>query len=150
MDAHLSLIEKLEKCTGPGRELDARIWLLVGDELGSEWSLNGTEPIRPRKISNGRHMESALDKYPDDINGICLSWRVPLFSSSIDAALTLIPEGRKWRVGSHTTPIWDGFHAAIYADKVGDILAGQTHEGWCKSTPAIALCIASLRARSAA
>lgn len=57
-----------------------------------------------------------------------------LFTSSIDAALTLVPEGRIWSIGKILKA--DGFVAVL--DKTR-----QSHDG---ATPAIALCIAALEA----
>jgi hypothetical protein len=111
------IVERLEKATGPDRELDALVY--VG------------------------HYRSA---YPDETDAARIEYALrcaPHYTSSIDSAIMLVPRGRKWRVGSHATTIWDGFYAAICPD----ILSGKTHESWCKSTPAIALCIAALKAR---
>lgn len=54
------------------------------------------------------------------------------FTSSIDAALTLVPEGYGWNLQGNT----NSFYAVVrgYKNKVSP-------------TPAIALCIAALRAR---
>lgn len=62
---------------------------------------------------------------------------VPHYTTSVDAALTLVPEGMRWTCGfsnhvPHNAQVWTstGFY-----------------EGECDSNRAIALCIAALKAR---
>ena len=62
------LIERLEKATGPDRELDALIWYAVVER-----------PAAGEKIDR------------DMVN------RWPTYTASIDAALTLVPEGMRRR-----------------------------------------------------
>ena len=68
---------------------------------------------------------------------------IPEWSTSLDAALTLVPEG--WFV--------DGDQTHQYVD--GQWQWGLYHQdeelavhGWCKPSPALALCIAALYARA--
>jgi hypothetical protein len=66
---------------------------------------------------------------------------VPQFTSSIDAALSLVPEGLVWDISSGTKaglpdPPW----AALWSDDLDVAADGKT--------PALALCIAALRARA--
>lgn len=108
------LIERLEKATGPSRELD----LAIAQHLppSTEYSLTTVQ------MRGGRPP-------------------VPSFTSSIDAALTLVPEG--WR----TTHAYGGgdywWHwnltkdAKEYDEK--NFASGKNKH------PAIALCIAALR-----
>jgi hypothetical protein len=112
MDA---LIARLEKTKRPTRKLDVEIGCLVRDfnpaELGiDEIGVPG----------------SGWTPDPDE-------W--PLYTSSIDAALALIPPW-SWRVGN--LPSGRGF-----AD-LGTQSSLQCVEG---ATPALALCIAALKAR---
>lgn len=61
--------------------------------------------------------------------------KLPPFTSSLDAALTLVPEGLMWSVGTNG----DGrYRADVWTDVV-EIGIG--------CSPAIALCIAALEAR---
>jgi hypothetical protein len=60
---------------------------------------------------------------------------VPRYTESLDAALTLMPEGYRWELGVHPNL---GFCAEVWTDLV--------HRGF-GSIPAIALLIAILRAR---
>ena len=59
------------------------------------------------------------------------------YTESIDAALTLVPEGCAWHVGCEIdfTPTARVWGHDVHADEFG-------------ATPVIALCIAALRARS--
>lgn len=103
------LIAKLESAEGPSRELDA--------EIG--------------KI---------LHPNPDDIGDLCSrygDWPGP-FTSSLDAALTLVPEGYWWTAGDCRREK----HARVAPEAVDD----DGHEAF-SATVAIALCIAALRAR---
>lgn len=128
-----SLIERLEKAEGPDRELDADIAAAVlGGEI--QWlqtAMTGDAfPVR---------------KYPskDHIRGF---GREPVqrYTSSIDAALTLVPEGFKWKAGySRYVP-----HNAEIQDYRANPVLG-VFVGECDSNRAIALCIAVLRAQAA-
>lgn len=60
----------------------------------------------------------------------------PHYTTSLDAALTLVPEGREWSV----TYLWDG--------RCGGTCDGH-HADFKGATPALALCIAALKARQA-
>lgn len=67
-----------------------------------------------------------------------------LFTHSIDDALTLVPEGFKWRCGyGRLVP-----HNAVVVDYAERGLGSFVGE--CDSNRAIALCIAALKARSVA
>lgn len=63
----------------------------------------------------------------------------PMFTASLDAALTLVPEGHKWVLHS------DGCAGVKLCD-MGDDDDLPTGEDWA-ATPALALCIAALKAR---
>lgn len=114
-----SLIEKVGKLTGPGREVDAEIALATG------WRQE------PHVDGNWRSPQG-------------LFVGLPFFTKFIDAALTLVPEGFKWKVGysrfvDHVAELRD------YRDKplLGTFIGESDHNR------AIALCIASLKARLA-
>lgn len=111
-----SLIERLEKAEGPDRELDEELALISGCERKDHWwKVNGAW-------------------------GLAL----PAFTSSVDAALTLVPEGFKWKAGySRYVP----HNAGIQDYRANPVLG--VFVGECDSNRAIALCIAVLRARSA-
>jgi hypothetical protein len=141
----LALAARCEVATGADRELDARIWCEVGNDLGYDDPPQRhrlMRPLQPRICIMGRWLGSALDKYPEDIEGVAYNWRVPKFTTSLDAALTLVPAGMQWNYDSHygmarIFHYWDG-HEGPECSEYGA-------EG---STPALALTAASLRARS--
>lgn len=109
------LVAALEAATGPSRELDARIWL------------EAVEKPRPG------------DKLDKDIIG-----RWPHYTASLDAALTLVPEG-------YTRSLYFGGNWPAEAKlwRHHDYSGQQDIEAEAK-TIALALCIAALRARGAA
>lgn len=115
------LIAALEKATGPSRELDLAI---------CRGALN-SEPLG--------HAAGMDD-------GLLLMQRVglyPRYTSSIDAALTLVPDGMRWRVFGVPTA-----GKAFASCKTGSTLDPATEE-WeaVAPTPALALCIAALKAQ---
>lgn len=105
-----SLITRLESLDGPCQRMDIHIVEMV---LG--WV--------PSTIIHDW-------KKPDGT----VTQMVPKFTESIDAALTLVPEGRLWSVGSRV--------------KVSGYVAVMNNSGvsYHGPTPAIAVCIASLKA----
>ena len=126
------LIAALEKADGPDRELDALIWLLVNYpdwRKHKDWrKTNGwAEESRP---------SSMVSYYTAD--GLGGSGSANHYTASIDAALTLVPEGWSWSV-DHLLGQKPG---AVLNNKPFSKTAIAT-EG---ATPALAICIAALRA----
>lgn len=69
---------------------------------------------------------------------------LPRFTASLDAAMTLVPEGWFWRVG-HST-LYDGWAAL---NRVHPDHCNREDEAFAKAaTPALALCAAALRSLS--
>lgn len=147
------LIKRLEEATGPSRELDAEIWLAV--EPGAtrdQWSYTHE--------ATGRVCH--VDETRDAARRLVL---VPSYTSSLDAALTLVPEGFGWNCGMPLPKYMARFWASVFREKTaeerqsGNIHAGSFYQHGpdrgtalkadeYSATPALALCIASLRARS--
>jgi hypothetical protein len=124
-DVDANLIERLEKLTGPDRGFDDIIAEAAGytKHFGNTgrtyltWSTPGGEYI-----------------------GVA-----PRFTGSIDAALTLVPKG--WQVEQLTwQPIPSGLVVAFIGN-FGDGPLYKTTSNDLPAPPAIALCIAALRAR---
>jgi hypothetical protein len=116
---HLSgIIERLEKANGPDRELDAEIHRAITPLL-SDTQID-------QKVSGwlfgGDHAQPTL---------------APFYSKSIDAALTLVPSG----YGAVSMSIGEG-------ERGSSARLGHPYVHGNAKTPAIALCIAALRARS--
>lgn len=108
------LIARLEAATGPSRDLDAGIAALC----------HPTDDQQYAAFENGRD-------YPD------------VYTSSLDAALTLVPEG--W--GLYSLGQCDEW----WESEIGDASRAAS-EWWYghSKTAAIAICIACLRARASA
>lgn len=129
------LIERLEKATGPDRELDGDIAAAL--------------KLHPKGWRRGVKEASATASWwsKDDRD----RYDAPPVTKSIDAALTLVLEGWSWNVTGGDLSA-EGKPYACIASK--DVIGGP--EPWLEerdvkeataSTPAIALCIAALRAR---
>jgi hypothetical protein len=84
----------------------------------------------------------------DTIQWLCVPQKdhtinAPRFTKSIDAALTLVPEGYGWSISDYRNN-QAGLCAFVHPpDPKRDLFRSNE----TRSTPAIALCIASLRAR---
>jgi hypothetical protein len=121
------LIAALRAATGPGRELDARIAVLEGAEIhDGDWMLVTSFDGRPK---------SAVVPVPD-------------YTGSIDAALTLVPEGLQWGVNTHPPDelFNPGGAQAFVSDMV--MTEGGVYAHSDAATPALALVIAALEARA--
>ena len=116
------LIARLEKLTGPDREVDAEIFAEITGNVRSQdyWRFTGLR-------TKGEADDVAFSAY--------CKYRALRYTASLDAALSLVPEGWEWELS---------WLAGVAAAKIGDPLLYL--EGEAK-TPAIALCIAALKAR---
>ena len=124
-----ALIARLEKASGADRQLD---WEIATKVMGMK-PAEGNQPDWTLAMAYDGYAEDALRP-------------TPYYTASIDAALTLLPDGRGWLLGrGHLTLTEPPYGARICSISDPDIEYG-VGEG---STPAIALCIACLRARSA-
>jgi hypothetical protein len=119
------IIERLERASGPDRELDIAI-LKATDANGYLIEDDGTILV-----------ECDMGEGPGWFN---IGYEVPTFTASIDSALTLVPANHDW---------------SLHADN-GEAIAGcmPSSEDGCDiadcpgATPAIALCIAALKAHA--
>jgi len=122
----LALVERLDALAEPTRETDGEIAKLI---LG--WTYEKKERCRqPYWFKPGAEWYSREEKGP------------PRYTSSIDAAMTLVPDGFKWKVG-YTMHV---SHVAELRDYRDQPILG-TFIGECDSNRAIALCIAAMKAR---
>ena len=132
--ALLELAEHCEKAEGPDRALNALIHEATGREFVMEyWSEADTEPQRN------------------------LSY-VPTYTASIDAALTLVPEGWDWLVRNDVNE--PTAFANVSRPDANNVLgrwdeerqcftgSGEGHNYADAATPALALCAAALKARA--
>lgn len=120
------LIERLEKATGPDRELD----LAIGEAVGEA---NHSGPAHHRPFREwAKH-----------------------YTASIDAALTLVPEGwwmtlDRYVISDEPEPspmAWRAWLRKIEGDLDGDGPVYHRKHFSPAPTPAIALCIAAMKAR---
>jgi hypothetical protein len=84
-----------------------------------------------------------IAKHPFD------TW-VPRYTASLDAAMTLVPEGCIWEVGhkvNYPAPPTEPNRAHYAFVNVGKPGAIKSFNGKAFATPALALCAAALRAR---
>ena len=108
------LAERLERASGPDRELDAQIGRYAAAEF--------------------------LGHVPDAPQYGCQP-----FTASIDAAMSLVPEGWAYKIGRNWCELWPMSPEVSDEDWPDDWDDDRQHFG---KTPALALAAASLRARS--
>jgi hypothetical protein len=120
----VDLIARLEKATRPDRVLDADIWESVGRAPVGQGFYRGSSEW-DRHLWFAPNLSVPIESPPS-------------YTSSIDAALTLVPEGWEWALHAE---------GGLYRVEMGDPMIGL--EGEHETAPAIALCIAALKARLA-
>jgi hypothetical protein len=113
MNPLLALAERVEKAEVPDRELDVAIVRALHPGIG---------PYEPHCVG-----EEPIFWHDPYRKTLC-----PKFTASVDAALTLVPDGYGWNVQGNTNV----FHALV-----------SSYPGNAR-TPALALCAAALRARA--
>lgn len=143
-----ALIEKLQAAPGPDREIDLAIAVLLQPEGDI------AKVIRFRRGFDGKEGMAwdlhsgavCFEKYTAD--GRCTfngGYPLARYTESIDAALTLRPPGSWWIAGEgQTRPDEPLCGARILKGGAEDMILG---EGEHPTSPAIAMCIAALRAR---
>ena len=128
----IALIARLEAATGPDRELDARLHAVRNPTWRSTLAFFRWAAIQP----NGQMTDTTAWRFMQE--------KAPPYTSSIDSALTLVPEGWGWKAESNL-----GFGHTVTVGHVGANKLYDRPEGWGEAaTPALALCIASLKARA--
>lgn len=116
------LAERIEALEGPCREMDAEIALAVHD-----WCKPHTPTTEGPRFPLENKYGSPFFPQP--------------YTSSLDAAMTLVPETAEWGVKTeHDSPN----HYAWVKHEDGDLCDARD-----ASTPALALCAAALRAQEA-
>lgn len=143
------LIARLEAATEGSRELDCLIAWCVGWKrwTPSDAKAHGTTHkkhggwIHPDDVRDGRIVW-------DSLHGTEI-WRdPPSYTVSLDAARALVPDGYDWRVGCLVGGGRPIFNAVVTTPE----LAAWNWDTGCDSAagPAMALCIAALKARTPA
>jgi hypothetical protein len=125
--ARAELIGRLEAAGAGSRDLDMDIAKSLG--------------FRPIATIRGVQIHN-----PKQAPGV--SWGLPHYTTSLDAAVKLVPEGKWWTGGAgKTRPDERLYGAAIYEPVVGE--PQRIADGEHDTSAAIALCIAALKARAA-
>lgn len=126
------LIARLEEAGEGSRELDARVLFAINHAGAMRGFWNASTGL-PSTLPDD------FDALPNGLGRRGIEAVSPHFTTSIDAALTLVPEGCAWSVGCEIdfTPVARVFGHDIHADV-------------CAVTPELALVIAALRARGSA
>lgn len=134
MTDYTHLLDRLTNATGADRELDVEIWLTVTDgSYRKKWNYTHS--------ATGRVCE--MDETRDKFGHLVL---VPAYSESIDAAMSLVPEGRAIRREYLPSASWP-HRVWIYRDAFMPLDDGSRRPMLGK-TEALALCIAALKARA--
>lgn len=129
----MTLIERLEQATEGSRELDIAIGQL----------LHNSATYRIADDGSVEAYDDGTNEY--GISGwISLHHEVSHYTTSIDAALTLVPEGFTWNL--LTDDDLPG-RARLYSHMAVTLGRPPTAISADGNTPALALCIASLRAQ---
>ncbi len=136
------LIARLEKATGPDRETDLAIHLAVYSDSEIARLMSHRRGFDNR---DGMAWEIGAGSvlYQNNSNGQCWSnggYPLPAFTSSIDAAMSLVPDGME----KDFTDLYGTARVAVGINANPGPFYGE-HKG---GSLAIALCIAALRARS--
>ena len=128
------LVERLERATGPDRGLDLQIMRAGFKHQVLKWEEAGWD-------EDGKDFPDGI-RYWTDEREKSYAVGVERFTSSIDAAMTLVPEGMYYKLERFS----DGCYAAVcpYSRQ-----ADQTLWRGHQKPAAIALCIAALKARDA-
>ena len=137
----MTLIERLEAAETGSRELDAAVAVAAKVDLPSPMGDCKATLRLPRKDDDCASGTYWLVQR----SGMSLRTAPPL-STSIDAALTLVPKGWRWEVADYAGD-QDGPRAALYRNLYSEEFEPDDAIGAYGFTPALALCIAALKAR---
>jgi len=127
----MTLSDRVAALTGPDREVDA----LIAGFIRMPLPLSGNPKLdTPEKWA---------------AEALALRWNVPRFTASMDAAMTLVPEGWRGRifVGNQTMAIegFGGPHGAFFTPS--DKWEPENAKSELCWSPVLAVCAAALRAR---
>jgi len=144
---HSELIARLEKATGPDREIDARLDHATR-RAGIVWGLGDNFGVTPADVVDHWTDEQWAERSKE------LAQSMPHYTSSLDAALALIERvmpGALWRIekqGPVALSIYAAESRHLHAFWATCGLPGE-QEGAHGATPALALLLALLRAQGA-
>ena len=129
------LITKLEAATEGGRELDLEITKALGFCDPSAWYDEEADCLGWNEI-HPFGSTTAAEQLFDQMHH---------YTISLDAALTLVPEGCSWHVSTTSRDVFDA-----WCMPWRDVDNPKLDKPWVSAlNPALALCIAALKARAA-
>lgn len=142
-DPLTSLVERLEKATERSKALNREIARQVGWHRVEPRHGGGMRGgwIAPEDFNGVMSNGSPI---LDSLHGTTISREAPDFTGSIDAALTLVPEGREWRVEQRYGKGMRPAYCSIWSLGARD---NDFHANGAARTVALAIVIAALRAR---
>lgn len=135
MSDHIVMSSTLKGADGPSRVLDFELHILLVEDKA--W------PARDRRgriINPNARMSDYLSVFRDVIDVDDQDFDFPRYTSAMDAAITLIPQGWEWTLYSDAS-------GEIYRDVPPNMLPGapgSTTLTFAGSTLSIALCVAAL------
>ena len=157
------LIERLEKATGPDREIDALLWAHFDNRVVR---IAYGEVIARKRDSLDDVRLGFVD--PTPLRSNFYGWDGEAYTASIDAALALVERVLPgWLYGVRHTSVWCPDHKwagkPVWEALLGDPGESDSYEPWCDldcydeydevreaaadhCLPALALCLALLRA----
>lgn len=144
-----ALIERLEQASGPDRELDGSIWwdAFLTDEMRDHYDRTGY--VR-KCIARDGCAGKALAQFYSSSDPACLA-KIAFerkFTDSLDSAMLLIPDNYGWDINHKYSVRKEPYTAFLLPPDRLDKGGKQDTRGDA-STPAIALCLAALKARAA-
>lgn len=140
------LIAKLEKATGPDRELDLEIYLALfpDSDLAGVVNNHPRDDTRSRQEGYSWYVDGQAVIYKLIDGGRCVAnggYPLPEYTKLIDVARTLIPSRHGWFIEDTTLMFLSQVYRLIDIDLPAKRFDGESDHA------AIALCIAALKAR---
>jgi hypothetical protein len=143
------LIARLEAATVPDPILDWEIVVACHGSMIIQWGRGDIEEPLFAAIEHAKKHDSPMAwvRKAAAYALKCGSGIPPAYTASIDAALTLVPEDKYWRVAHVENMLIGGDWVVTLHNNALPYDAGR-HQFGRAATAAIALCIAALRARA--
>jgi hypothetical protein len=132
------LIRRVESATGPSRELDAEIWWAVERKTAESTYWSAATGL-PRRLPDNSPI-------PGGLGSTAVKVLAPAYTSSLDAALSLVPAGWDWSLESDTADDNQPIRPTASVWRRG--VHPTMDEMVFAATPALALAAAALRARA--
>jgi hypothetical protein len=139
-EERVTLIERLEAAREGSAKLDREIlWATLHED--QKFVSNGSRMVIGHWHMSGGPIPLNLAQVPDV--------RERQWSRSLDVAVTLVPKGLEWEVNNLRTPNGHGAEATVFLKPFWE---ADTYDREARvvveaATPALALCIAALKAR---